>query len=670
MSPSLSANKPSSQLETEPSGVPALFANLAFGGLGLWLLAAPSQFSNHWPTDYNFWPQSLALLLLGGVALLQSVAGLKARFEAVGLCLALFLGWNLIATSLGVYKHDAWLELARITGCVFVFFAVRAQNERTDGLVIAAVVGALYPALGALFDFFQLGGRQFAGYLNPNLFAAMLVPAMVLSLLIPVLVWRRTRSAPAAGFSGGAAVVLLMALAVTGSKGGFVAALVALLVFGAAVVRAKGAIVSGSMKRAWPILLVAFLVMGAVVAKSVGPRLLQAGGSDNNSTQFRVYAWRSTIEMVKTRRVFGFGPDAFPTVYPRFAQVGYTRTAHQSWLQIAAEGGVPALLFLLGAFTVAARAGWQRLKTEQWAYAACGLGALAGVLVHGCFDAGWSITPVVALLCVALALCIVDGKPKAEEIAPSRRGLNFAFLGMTILLVLGGYGTQKAANGEDLRAQADEALRRGQATNAINEAVATDASSARLWNFVGRATPLDNREAWEGAFRTAARLQPDSASHLRAWATQLSNLPAPTPRDVDREGELLDRALVLDPLNSTLRLERAKWRLDHKNGHGYEDLEFILKQWDEPYGKYPALGRDIEINLDFARATLALAPRLKAQKQTARLQTLVKRALEDVAAARGLQKANAAMMEAMGGQGSLNQFGDLDSLESGLKAFS
>lgn len=651
-----------------------MFANLAFGALGLWLLAAPSQFSNHWPTDYNFGPQSLALSLLGAVALLLSVAGLKARFEVVSLCLVLFLGWNLVATFMGVYKHDGWLEMARITGCVFVFFAVMAQGERMDWLVVAAVVGALYPAIGALFEFFGTAGRQFGGYLNPNLFAAMLVPTMVLSLLVPILVWRRTHSAMVAGGSSVVTVVLLLALAVTGSKGGFVAALVALLVFGVAVVRAKGTLVRGFVKRAWPILLVAGLVFGAVGAKSVGPRLLQAGGSDNNSTQFRVYAWRSTVDMVKARPLFGFGPDAFPTVYPRFARAGYTRTAHQSWLQIAAEGGIPAVTLLLGAFVFAASAGWRQLKTAQWAHAACGLGAFVGVFVHGFFDAGWSATPVAALLFVALALCVPDTKQIAvvgdQRQEVGRRGLNLAFLGATLFLMLGGYGTQKAASGEDLRAEADDAMRRGIASNAGLEATQTDAGSARLWNFLGRSTPIGNRDVWEEAFLKASQLQPDNASHLRAWAGQLGSLPAHSARDVTQEGELLDRAVALDPLNSSLRLDRAKWRLDHKDGNGYADLEFVLNEWDAPYGKYPALGRDIDINLDFARATLALAPRLKAQKQTARLQSLIKRALDDIAAARVLQRTNAAMIEAMKGQVSLNNFGDLDALESGLRAFS
>lgn len=670
MSPSLSATKTTASPDSE-SRLPALFANLSLGLLGLWLLAAPSQFSNHWPSDFNLWPQSLALLLLGGVALLQSVSGLKVRLDAVGLCLVLFLGWNLVATLLGVYRHDAWLELARITGGVFVYFAVRAHAGRLDWLVVAAVVGALYTASVGLIGFFSFGGRQFGGYLNPNLFAAMLTPAMVLSLLLPVLAWRRTRSALAAGTALLPTIALLLALVVTGSKGGFVAALVALLVFAVAVVRAKGTLVKGFVKRAWPILLVAVLVLGAVGAKSVGPRLLRAGGEDNNSTLSRVYFWRGTLDMVKAKPVFGFGPDGFPTVFAHYAQGVYARTAHESWLQIAAEGGVPALVFLLGALVLAVKEGWRKLKTNGWARAACGLAAITGIVVHGFFDAGWSVTPVVALLSVALVLCVSDandGTPAAP------RGLNLAFLGATLLLIFAGFGTQKAATAEELLAESEHATSRVQATNDILEAVQTDPSSARVWQYLAQITPLDDRKTWEDAYQTAAQLQPDSASHPRGWASHLAALAAPTAADVTQTGDLLDHAITLDPLNTELRLERANWRLGHKDGRGYDDLEWVLKEWDEPYGKYPALGRDLDVNLDFARATLALAPRLKAQKKTTRLQALVKRSLEDVALAKTLQKANAAMvaeMEKEGqGQHSLNRFRDLPDLERGLRQFS
>ena len=55
---------------------------------------------------------------------------------------------------------------------------------------------------------------------------------------------------------------------------------------------------------------------------------------------------------------------------------------------------------------------------------ACGLAALAAVLVHGFFDAPWSVLAVLALVSLALALCAPE-----EDAAPAtqRRGLNWPF---------------------------------------------------------------------------------------------------------------------------------------------------------------------------------------------------------------------------------------------------
>ncbi len=652
-------------------GAPSLSLRLAIFGTGAWLFAAPLQFSNHPPTDYNFWPQALALLYLCAVALCLALSPVKwpSLRGTSGLLLA-FGGWSLAATLLGVYKHDAWLELSRISGGLLLYFALRALPARLSTFVWCAVLGASVQALGALLDFSQTRNlREMGGFfpftfsfLNANLFAAMLAPALMLSVLLPLEVWRRGRKTGFALLAGVPALVLTLALALTSSKGGFVAAFVAGIVLCAAIWRARKTATSRLLRRAWPVLLVAVVVIGGVAGKTVGKRLLQTRGSDDNSTQFRAYLWRSTVAMANARPLAGFGPGAFPTVYPRFALVGYTRTAHQSWLQIAAESGWPSLVLLLGAFAFAVRDGWRKLKTANWAQAACGLATLTALFVHGFFDAGWSVMCVLALVSVALALCANDSE---VESSTERRGLNLPFLGATLVLLLGGYGTQQVATGEDLRALAEDNVRRRLPQSTAFDAVEADEGSARSWNFLGRVTPLENREAWTKAFETAARLQPDSAAHPREFARHLDRLPAPTSADLKQISSLYDRAVELDPLNSSLRLERGKWRLDHKDGRGFDDLEFVLKLWDEPYGKFPALGRDTDINLDFARATLALAPRLKQQN---RWKTLQKRALEDCAAVRALQKSNAAMIEAMAGRSSAHNFADLDELENGLRA--
>jgi len=646
---------------------PPLLAALFLFSFSLFWLVAPSAFVNHWPTDYNFWPQTLACLALGAVALLACVSGARFRLEPIGLCLLAFTGWNTLAAFAGIYHHDAWLELSRLCAGVFAFFAGRALLSKAPSPLLAIVAGACYPAARAVLDFLSTHNtRQFGDFLNPNLFAALLAPCLVLSLVVPILLFRRTRSAPLiiAGFAP--FLLLALGLALTSSKGGFFAALVALGVFALAATRAKGAVVGSVLKKAWPVLLVFALVLGAAGAKTVGPRLLRANGADSNSTGFRVYVWRSTLSMARARPLVGFGPGSFPTIYPRFAIAGYTRTAHESWLQTASEGGFPALVLLWGALVLGARSGWRKLKGANWQEAALGLAALAAIFVHGFFDAPLSVLAVLALLCFCLALCSPD---EAEETA-KKRGLSFPFLGATLVLLLAGYGTQRAALGEDGRSAIELAVQNHQAPppNALADALASDAGSARLWNFAGKITPPDSRDQWEGAFNTAMTLQSDSGAHPRDYARRLSQLPAPTSADLKRIEELYDHAVLLDPLNSGLRIERGQWLASHKIGRGWDDFEFVVREWDMPYALFPALGRDIDINLDFARATLAYAPRMRQTGQTARLRTLVARALKDCADARQLQAKNAAMFAALDGKSSLGHYEDLDILENGLRA--
>ena len=224
------------------------------------------------------------------------------------------------------------------------------------------------------------------------------------------------------------------------------------------------------------------------------------------------------------------------------------------------------------------------------------------------------------MVSLALALCAPD-----DDSAPTseRRGLNWPFLGATLVLLLAGYGTQQVAGGEDLRSLAKQNLKMGVPAPQIESALATDPGSARLWNFAARAAQPSDRATWEARFQKAIALQPDNAAHPHAYASQLASLPAPTPADLKQIDELYDRAVELDPLNSSLRIERGRWRFDHKDRRAFDDFAFVLDEWDAPYGKYPALGRDLDVNLDFARAVLALAPRLKTG---GRLQPLVERA--------------------------------------------
>ena len=655
--------------QTGALGFDSLFGLIAWIGALVLLLIAPTQIAGYWPGDYNFWPQSLFSLLLAGVALLLGLARLKTpRFDGVALCLSLFLGWCLLSVFTGTYAQDAWLELGRVTLALAFFWIIRAfpLGAQKLALVAAGVVGVAAVGGEALFNFIATRDpRQFGTFFNPNIFANALAVALPLSLALPLAIWNISRKRNFAIVCAVPFFVLLPALAVTSSKGGLLAALVGILVTIFALRASRPAAFKTAFRRVLPAVLVLGLVFGALAAKTVGPRLLAARGADNNSTMFRTYLWRGTLRMIAAKPIVGFGPGAFSGSFPRYALADTARSSEQSWLQIAAESGVPALLFLLGAFVLALGNGWKSRPNQGWALRAGALGAVAAMMVHGCVDSGWSATPIVMLL--ALALGVLEMPTQAPANAPADAAtppgnLNFWWLGATLLLALAGFGAQQAVQGQN---SYEESLRlmklgsRAQALQTAQQAVDSAPGSSRFWSNLGYLQSATGADG-DAALQRSIQLQSDRAANYLTLArvAQANNRP-------DLYEKWMALALERQPNSSYFLLSRAQFRLEHKDGRGYDDLEALMKLWDAPYGLYPALAD--QVNLDFARGVALLAPRLMRNGQAPRARQLVERALKDVARAIEIAPRNREMAAAVGGSNALDLYEDAPELQARLK---
>lgn len=665
------SSRPASELAAPQRHI-AGFSSLptlgAFGALLALLSFGPAYLSGFWPATYDFWPQTIFLLLSAVAALLLALSpDAKPHFEATAWLLLAFGIWNLLGVASSVYRHDAWLELARIGGALTVFFAVRAlwNPQRALWILGAWVLGMAWSCLPSLADFFQTRNpRQFGPFFNPNLFANALAMTLPIAAIFPIVVRRKWDNSLVVALSYAPFLICGLGLLVTSSKGGFLAALMAMLVTSFLVWRAKRSEIASFARRHRAVLGVSTLVFALLFAflsaKTILPRLQQARGADDNSTMFRVYIWRSTLDIIKAKPLTGFGPGSFPHIYPRFAQTGYVRSAHQSWLQIAAEGGIPALFLLLGAIVVALKKGLARLQTADWPLIAGSCGAVVALLVHGSVDSGFQTTSILIFLTVALAILSPADAPPDEENA-SR--LNPFWLGATLLLALGGYQTQKAAAGEDASQLADQFWKNGAPSVALQkaaEAVALDPNAARLWSQLGN---LQEASGGDGrrAFQTALELQPTRASN---WANlaRAADRAAQSPAEIEN---FYARALENDPLNTRLRLERATWRLQTKNGAAYKDLASLIALRDAPLGRYPALAE--WVNLDFARATLLLAPHLARTGSKARAQMLIQRALADCARAAQFEAKNQEILRASNGAVDLEDNADLQSVAARLR---
>jgi len=135
----------------------------------------------------------------------------------------------------------------------------------------------------------------------------------------------------------GAAVAGLLALLLTGSKGGWLALAAAGLLPAVALLRIK--------RRWWMVAGAAALLVACTVAFGwmPGRQALQ------RSAGVRLGYWRASVEMTRAQPVLGVGPGSWGDHYRmlKAPEDEEARAAHNAHLQIAAENGLPSLALWL-----------------------------------------------------------------------------------------------------------------------------------------------------------------------------------------------------------------------------------------------------------------------------------------------------------------------------------
>jgi O-antigen ligase len=99
-----------------------------------------------------------------------------------------------------------------------------------------------------------------------------------------------------------------------------------------------------------------FALMVALGLRLAGPEVrkqfwttFNAEGQRDESAQLRVEHWRCCRETIAEHPLTGIGPRHWPEYWRTHYKRGYRMEAHQTWLQLAAEMGIPGML-LLAAF--------------------------------------------------------------------------------------------------------------------------------------------------------------------------------------------------------------------------------------------------------------------------------------------------------------------------------
>jgi putative inorganic carbon (HCO3(-)) transporter len=380
---------------------------------------------------------AFGLVAAGWVAFL--VAALFARRELrfvstpLNLPLALLLVLALASSIfVSVNRYHSFRELYKLLACAGLFWLIANQPaslwRRRLYLIVLVLAGVVVSWLGAReYVLERIIGRNpswriFATFFNPNELAGYL--ELVGALAIAAFLW--SRWAALRILAGFAALLTILALLLTGSRGGWLGLAVGLFVFallaGAALRRTRLALVSG----------IVVIVLIAAVSLAFAPlrtRLL-GGAGEHSSNAFRELTWRGTAAIIGAHPVLGIGPGAFQFIYPRYAVGGFTRMAHENYLQVAAETGIPggiAFVWMLGAFFWVAGTGFRRLRERESRLlcAACIAGVIA-FCVHSLVDYGWYIGAIALTVCglfglAANAMAAPPPQPQAPPPARKRR---------------------------------------------------------------------------------------------------------------------------------------------------------------------------------------------------------------------------------------------------------
>ena len=619
----------------------AVLIAVSRAGRGLW--------SREGPPPARRAETAFAALL--GIALLSLLLRMSLE-HGVAYLGPMLRGWTLLATDFTVFV------LARRVA--------QAGRVPAYALILTAVFSSAIVAMSGVTEYLthrragDVGWRVFATS-TPDFLAGYLVMLLPITLSLFLALPLQKQRRPLIGFA--LAVLLMVVLAYqaatllwTQSRFGVISVTVGVLALLASLWRAKRAGLALE-RSSWGRLggiVVCLGLIGLAFAKPLATRLRHSSVGDN-STAFRLYTWRGSLHMAAANPVLGTGIGTYVHVYPRYAITGFTRLAHESYLQMADECGLPGLLALLLTlgFTFAAvgrginppesasRNQPDRLLVprigggggnpgagEFLAAVApaddrvllCGLlGGLAAAAVQNLIDSDWYVFFLgvtfwaLAGLAAGLALPqgdIWDGTPTPPELGTGRRstpselgGKRRVALAVGAALILVRMAAQGLAATEDQQASAalgsPAADAAPTAEQAWSEARAWDPLNARYQTELGNQVYFGREGRLADAaraLRDAVRLEPSSLN-----AASLATILAREHRYGDAIRALQD-GLKSDPNSLDLRLLLAQL-LPPPQSIDY--LRQITVLEDSPVGRVRAIGNITEYKFAIADAGVA-----------------------------------------------------------------
>ena len=226
------------------------------------------------------------------------------------------------------------------------------SESRLETAVRVLAIASVIPAVGAAWshahgEHLVEGDR--AGWIgifaNPNDLAYHLVIGVAMILAASSLATTRLHKFAWLGLLAPIGYGVLL----TQSRTGMFAALVVVLFY-----------VLRSVKRAPLVLGIAAVLTALVMMSPTNPWRTRTDAStaygEDASARGRYDAWRTGVNMVKDRPLYGVGAGAFMIAWPEYApgDAGEARSEHNTYIQLVSELGLPALFLFLTVIGAAA----------------------------------------------------------------------------------------------------------------------------------------------------------------------------------------------------------------------------------------------------------------------------------------------------------------------------
>lgn len=396
-------------------------------GITLALLAfAPIAWGSVRPSELVVVQWGILLLTLLWVARLWLQSPFRFWLPPVTWAVVPFVvyaGWRYTAADVEFVARQEFLQIVFFTVYLLVITNNLHGQNMLRGLAIGLVCVATLISMYAIYQWLTgsqsilnsakvLGyyGRASGTYVNPNHFSALV--EMALPLAIAMVVSGRLKALSRI-FLGYAAGVMLVGIAVSGSRGGWICAGLSLLVLVLVLATRRGFRLT-TLALAAAIFLGGYWLYSRTIQSRVENTYLK--GHERES---RLWIWEAAVKVWQESPWLGVGPDHFDLKYRAYRQEsiknqGRPGRVHNDYLNTMVDYGVLGLLLALLPIGVAAAStirNWRYLKRStddlkgrESNRSALVLGAgcgLIAILVHSFFDFNMHI-PANALVAVTL----------------------------------------------------------------------------------------------------------------------------------------------------------------------------------------------------------------------------------------------------------------------------